>query len=189
MPERSKVPSSEVVWRGPAAKVQVTLSVSPSGWQPSQEPQPWPLRDQRARPVTKKRRPMLARSSALAAVGAGADWTTAAVACALRSMSDRLRVFSLRATAREPTVLATAMPMGRRPAAVPALRPMKWSAVPWPTWAREKSGLNSTRKIASEPYDDTYATLPPPIGRKEMSLGTSGNRRALVSGTAVAVAA
>src|ERR1700675_1989608 len=32
-----KVPSSEIVERGPAAKIQVTLSESPSGWQDAHE--------------------------------------------------------------------------------------------------------------------------------------------------------
>src|SRR5262245_29939812 len=48
-------PSSEVDWRGPAAKLQVMLSVRPSGWQLPHELQP--SLAQRPRPVKKKRWP------------------------------------------------------------------------------------------------------------------------------------
>src|SRR5262245_1639422 len=57
-------PSIDVVWRGPAPKIQVTLSVKPSGWHEPHEPQARLLRvgaplarllmalpDQRPRPV------------------------------------------------------------------------------------------------------------------------------------------
>ncbi len=54
-----KVPTRMVVCRGPRAKYQVTLSVSPSMWQAPHEPHAAPASDQRPRPVLKRRLPSL----------------------------------------------------------------------------------------------------------------------------------
>src|SRR3954451_22868704 len=91
-------PAIDTVCRGPAANVQVTLSVSPSGWQLPQLDQPSPplaplapALDQRPRPVKKKRLPRCADSSSTPC-GAGEDSTVAISDWLVRSTTPRRRV-------------------------------------------------------------------------------------------------
>src|SRR6185437_8526232 len=88
------VPSRLVVWRGPRAKYQVTLSVRPSTWHAPQEPQAAPFSDQRPRPVLNSALPFCT----LAAVPVGyADDASSGVCpadslCVFRLMAMTLRV-------------------------------------------------------------------------------------------------
>ncbi len=84
-----KEPSSEVVWRGPAANAHVTLSVSPPGWQELQLDHALLL--QRARPVWKKRAPCAASSSA-GSVGGVVDSTVVKSDWVDRSTTPRRRL-------------------------------------------------------------------------------------------------
>src|SRR5262245_60939876 len=117
-----------MVWRGPRAKNQLALSVRPSGWQAAHEFQAWPASDQRPSPVAKNFAPRL---TALSVPGPGGSVAgTAATAVWVPKLStDRLRLFSLIARAKETVAappLALAMPTGSSPAATapPGLRLM-----------------------------------------------------------------
>ena len=67
-------PSKLVDCRGPRAKYQVSLSVSPSMWHAAHEPHASPPSDQRPRPVLKKRLPRSCRSCSLPASGSALAW-------------------------------------------------------------------------------------------------------------------
>src|SRR5579883_2224464 len=110
-----------MVWRGPRAKYQVTLSERPSMWHAPHEPHAAPASDQRPRPVLKKRLPLSADSAADPAIGSAEDAVTrksdaidpTETACVLRStaVTSREPSFATNANAR---VLLMATPMGRR---------------------------------------------------------------------------
>ena len=93
-PSRLKVAAVSTVWRGPAGNTQVTLSVVPEGWQPTQPTHAEV--DQRARPVLKKRWPRRTSASVVPAAGSGDEGTSIAVVVwVARSISVNERPTSL----------------------------------------------------------------------------------------------
>ena len=108
-----------MVWRGPRAKYQVTLSVRPSTWQAPHEPHAAPVSDQRPRPVLKKRLPRSTASAAFPRPGAARSRSRGSPAAVagdgLRAEVDRRDVArAVVGDEGEGRGVAMAMPMGRR---------------------------------------------------------------------------
>jgi hypothetical protein len=179
------IPSSGIVWRGPASNIQVTLSVRPFGWQTMQPPHDsCDIRVFGPRPVKNSSAPSWRVAAAEPGAGGAvlsAVPTIAGIAPSVMSIAVSERLMKLCTQARVPAALIT-MPRGALPAMSVPDTACRSTRTIWPGPATSGAPTVGTpapsavrRTTRSLFWITTHASLP--FGRQVIATGFDRNRR------------